>query len=236
MSKKIWFHKSNDDYRYWLHFGNSHCLSLELAGFRSKVGIGISEYDDRLTLHITIFFSIYLSTTWPRWIVKKMQDREIAIDFHDGNLWIKPFSDTMGWRRSDPWWKRGITLHIQDWLLGKAKYSFRELSQHKVNIDMPEKVYEATIKLTEDTWKKRWYWPRYVLKRARIEVEGGIPVPGKGENSWDCGEDATHGLTCPANNLDEAIAAIKKSVTERRLRYGGTNWKPENKTLPQGGR
>ena len=54
-----------------------------------------------------------------------------------------------------------------------------------------------------------------------------IPVPGKGENSWDCGEDATFSLSCPSTTISEAIGEMVKSCMRTRERYAGLDFKPE---------
>jgi hypothetical protein len=65
------------------------------------------------------------------------------------------------------------------------------------------------------------------MRRANLDIERGVPTPGKGENSWDCGQDATYGLTCPASTVEEALASLRASVMRDRERYGGKDWKPE---------
>jgi hypothetical protein len=62
--------------------------------------------------------------------------------------------------------------------------------------------------------------------RAKITPDTPIPFPGKGENSWDCGEDATHSMTCNATNEQEAVAKLVASVLNDRYRHGGKNWRP----------
>lgn len=52
-----------------------------------------------------------------------------------------------------------------------------------------------------------------------------IPVPGKGENSWDCGEDATYAFSCMADSVEDGIASLVRSILVRRRKYGGRNWR-----------
>jgi hypothetical protein len=54
-----------------------------------------------------------------------------------------------------------------------------------------------------------------------------VPFPGKGENSWDCGEDATHGYYGPAASIEDAVGNLVTSTLKRRRKYGGRDWKPE---------
>lgn len=91
---------------------------------------------------------------------------------------------------------------------------------------MPEHPYPATVRLFESTWKRpRWPFARRMV-RAEIEVEGGIPHPGKGENSWDCDDDATYSLTCQARTAEDAVAKLVGSVLRDRRNYGGRSWRP----------
>jgi hypothetical protein len=54
-----------------------------------------------------------------------------------------------------------------------------------------------------------------------------IPHPGKGENSYDCEDDATYSLTTEARNEAEAIGAMVATVMRSRQKYGGLNWQPK---------
>jgi hypothetical protein len=45
-------------------------------------------------------------------------------------------------------------------------------------------------------------------------------MPGKGENSWDVGDDAIYGGSCPAASCDAVVAHILASVYDRREKYG----------------
>lgn len=84
------------------------------------------------------------------------------------------------------------------------------------------------MELFESTWKRaRWFTHKNV--RASVDIPAGIPHPGKGENSWDCGEDRTYGLTTKADTVEKAIAAVVESSLRDRRRYGGDNWTPSEK-------
>jgi hypothetical protein len=58
------------------------------------------------------------------------------------------------------------------------------------------------------------------------EGRTGLPVPGKGENSYDCDEDAVFGGSIPARNADEACGRIVGSVMHDRARRAGPGWTP----------
>jgi hypothetical protein len=138
----------------------------------------------------------------------------------DGTLCLDVLTRTGEWRSRDPWWRKGIHINVPDLLLGRAKFSTVPLETEEVLIPMPEGCYPATVKMEQSTWARpRWFAKRVV--RADIDIPKAIPHEGKGENSWDCDEDATYGLCAPAANVEEAIGIVVGSVLRSRRRYGG---------------
>jgi hypothetical protein len=114
-------------------------------------------------------------------------------------------------------------LDFADFLLGDRVHSEEVLiRQPKLKIPMPEGTYDASAKLTRGTWKRpRWPFPLVVM-RVSIDIPDGIPIPGKGENSWDCGPDATYGTTGPASSIEEAVGDLVARTLETRKRRGGS--------------
>lgn len=94
---------------------------------------------------------------------------------------------------------------------------------------MPEATYYGEVEQFTSTWRRPRAWWKTIQKRAEIKIESGIPIPGKGENSWDCDQDAIYSLTTTASNLEEVIACLKENVMETRDRYGGAHWAPEQR-------
>lgn len=154
--------------------------------------------------------------------------RSIGISFFEQTIWFEIWNGDFGWDRRQPKWMSFIFSPV-DFLLGKRKYASKNLlaSPALVDAPMPEATYPVEVMLTEDSWKRpRWPWPM-VRRRADVKCLRPIPIPGKGENSWDCGEDAIYATGCAATTVDEALAALKDSVLKTRERYGGKNWKPD---------
>ena len=106
--------------------------------------------------------------------------------------------------------------------------------EHAVLISMPEGDYAALLKVERMTWTRK-LWPWRPLKRERtyrdITVPDCIPFSGKGENSWDCGEDGlcATGFDVEQARTDEAACALyAASVLEtRRKRHDPRVW-PES--------
>jgi hypothetical protein len=184
---------------------------------------------------------VYLSTHFLPfgWWPARLRSRETGIKFHSGIVWIdvlrRPHASWLnrrahtrrqmfdhyraeGWSRSFNW---------RNALLGAPKHSSETLGEHDAVVSMPEGDYPVRVTLTIDTWRRaRWFSKS--LRRANVEpTERAIPCPGKGENSWDCDEDATYGLTCPASTVEEAVAEMRSASMRSRTKYGsGEAWRP----------
>lgn len=142
------------------------------------------------------------------------------ISWHDGALWMEhPWIRQDGWDRSDPKWRRGpVRLPIVDWLIGRAVCETTEQAMDPVLIPMPEGCYQAAVTRGARTWRRRWYWPLRHRVDIWLDIPGGIPHAGKGENSWDCGDDALCGIG--GATIEEAIGRAVSSVLSSRTRHG----------------
>jgi hypothetical protein len=181
---------------------------------------------------LTLYFSIDSFrpvAALARWLLRNAgcEDREISWSVHDWAIWWSVWRDSSSWSSTVPYWRSG-SFHIDDFVLGKAKYSSRVLSEQAVKIAMPEGSYDATVKIEERSWKRpRWFVRRIV--GADVKIPAGIPFPGKGENSWDCGQDAVYGQSNQASTVEGAVAAVVESVLRSRRRYGGSvDWAPQS--------
>lgn len=143
----------------------------------------------------------------------------IDLSVHDAAVWWQFGGDRMSWSSKTPKWKNG-NFKLDDFFLGKQRYVQGSGTLHRVKIPMPEGSYDAEVELREDRWERpRWRTLR--LRRASVNVPQGIPHAGKGENSWDCGEDRLWGWSGPAENIEDAIAKTVQSVLRSRRRYDG---------------
>ena len=97
---------------------------------------------------------------------------------------------------------------------------------------MPEGKYPAHVKRERRTWKRpRWFTP-LVRGYWDVDVESGIPVPGKGENSWDCDDDAIFASSFSVNKAETAymagkcvaMDALRPAIGTRAL--VGYRWRP----------
>ena len=202
--------------------------------WHAKLEIGDGEHDLSVDLACGLF-ALWLGAE--RVLPRAWRDRErrIGVSWHAGTATISLWGNPYEWRRGQPWWW-SVRVTPADIVLGAWVYRTRELVEGSAVIPLPEASYPARITISEATWTRpRWPWPRRII-RAEIEVDGGIPIPGKGENAWDVDDDAIYSLTTPAATMPEAVAAMVGSVLETRLRHGGgMGWRPPEVSAVRGG-
>lgn len=192
----------------WFHVG------LQVGGWGD---------DDATLACCPCLWGLYLSVDGlPKWLRRWLpeEERECSLGVHDGCVWINPWTRVHEWRSKDPWWRKGLVLHVDDWLRGRRDYKAEVLQERDVLVPMPEGSYPARARLERCTWSRKRWWS-LVLKRVTIDVDNGIPHEGKGTESYNCGEDGTYSLTCPADTIEEGIGKLVASVLESRKRYGG---------------
>lgn len=222
--------------RAWLHWrGGNDSAYVEWSFGRFKFSLSFSH--DEEGLHwciqvplVSLFFGIEATRLARHY---KRGERELSLRVHDWAIWWTLWSTSTSWNSKTPRWRDGC-FHIDNFLLGKARYSERPLEYRFVEVPMPERAYIGCARLEEATWSRaRWFARRLI--RCEIKMLDGeqVPVPGKGENSWDCGEDAIFGSTVPARNIAEAVGELTGSALRTRARHGGQQWRPETKAAAE---
>jgi hypothetical protein len=146
--------------------------------------------------------------------------RECKVSIHDWTIRFIPWGRSMEWRTADPWWVRGVSLNLPDLLLGKTRYQTVTLKAGiPVKVPMPEGVYAGTAKIERATWKRPLWFARHRVS-TWIDVPKGVPFQGKGENSWDCGDDGLFGCGVSGESVERAVGHYVESVLTSRRRYG----------------
>lgn len=211
--------------RSWLHFSprgfSAREFRFEWNLWTHFCGISLKRCGDSggLTFHIAFPpFSFWLTLPLgrPRW-----SSHGVIFDLavHDSALWWQFGGNSMEWSSRTSKWKHG-SFNVADFLLGRTQFSQEVLSTHQVLIPMPEGGYPATVVLERCTWKRpRWF--ALVKPMADVKIPKGIPHQGKGENSYDCGEDRLFGLSRSASTIEQAIAGTVESALRSRRRYDG---------------
>lgn len=231
--------------RAWLHFGAQRDLTESYDHIRGIEWNLFRPNELRLSATVTLdanadhqivagfsflVASLYLTASLPygRWLRRHLpeESRRIGAGVDGNNLHVSLWEPD-GWDRENP---RGgqRTSVLDDFFLGDAKHEETVLEERETLIPMPEKNYPAHVKLVESRWKRpRWFTKK--MLRFKVDIPGGIPKPGKGENSWDCGEDATFGLTARGSTVAEAVSSVVECVLRDRERHGGRDWRPATK-------
>lgn len=128
-------------------------------------------------------------------------------------------------------WREGY-VNLAQSLFGEATSDTHVIAEADVVIPLPEGGYPAHVTLERCLWRRERGRVRTTW-RADVKPIVGIPEPGKGENSWDCGDDATYEMSTPVSGpdgewLSEAVGAMVNSVMRQRERYGsGQSWTPD---------
>ena len=197
-------------------------------------GVEFGYHDEPVNCQLYFWpFSIYLNADTPLLcrlrdsLAPKYDEREISLHVSPkGNRttvrWLL-WHSTSSWSSRTPRWRCG-SFDLADSVLGRREMRWETVSTQIVSIPMPERTYEATIEIRDHvSWRKRLpFWTKR-LRCADVEIPSGIGFPGKGENSWDCGDDATYGMSCGAETVEEAIGKVVASVMRDRMRYGGSH-------------
>jgi len=207
-------------WRRWFYFGPKVCISYDFYLFGRHAGIDLRRGSRSLTLFIGIpyIFSFWLKLGG---ILPHGERRKIGISFFGGSLWWNVWIDEDVWSSKDSKWRRG-SFNFADFFLGKHKYSSIVVESRPITIPMPERLYTGTATLTDDSWTRKRGFTK-TIRRCTIEVPEGVPHEGKGENSWDCGTDATFSSTFAAKDIPSAVGHFIGSCLQTRIKYGG--WK-----------
>jgi len=133
----------------------------------------------------------------------------------------------VAWTRFATW--PGVRLKVdprlRDWLLGRRECVTTVGEPFPVVVPMPEGNYPAKVKREERVWRRK-RWPFSAERRVdySIDMDVPVPVPGKGENSWDCDDDAIWGTG--GSSVPEAVANVTRAALRDRERYASSEWTP----------
>ena len=224
--------------KYWLHgrawiWRMSVCWCLPTEHWMISFGVNGGDSNNELTFSIGVgILALYVSIKfyrfnvghWSKTLKEKFfihEEREFDLYYYNKAFWLRLWGDPMGgWSRDMSWHLVSHSFHLDDFFLGKIEYSEMTLKEGDIYIPMPEGSYPAKYKQYIAT-RKRKRWFKKEIMMVQIDIPNGIPHEGKGENSYDCGEDALYGLTTPANKIEDAVGKVVSSVLNDRKRYGG---------------
>lgn len=216
---RFWFQNLNKNGGRMFYFrGYIGKLRYEFASgpsIRLELNHGTISSDAETTISIGLFFvTVYLSLPLPKkWYLSRKciatwdDNREFTLTdsrrygfyFHDW-AFVWSFHQKVGESSSqDPWWMRQY-IHIDDLFLGRTEYMTRDIyDAEKISFKIGDKEFVMdSIRWFDATWFRR-HIPICWLEQKQVRVEMKISKPpmraGKGENSWDCGDDGVFGVT-----------------------------------------
>ena len=241
--KRIWFHWQNLNERgllggivhgrAWLRiFAWALHWEWHLWGRTCHLGVDVPSHGGGEEVLFKAAFppvSIYFGIAPPfhswLWKLAPSSDRECQISVHDWAVWINPWSLQNEWHKKDPWWVRGLTIHIDDLIWGSQKCTTTEPRQTEpVAIELDGRIYRGTAHYERRVWKRpRWFAKQRDSTWIDMDTKDGLPHAGKGENSWDCGDDALCGWGVEGWDKIKAITHGIETVMKYRRRYGNAS-------------
>lgn len=241
---RFWYQDLNkDEKRKRLFYFRGSVGSNKRDWFRYEFASGpscklrISDDDGALAFSFgLIFFTLYL-TLFQLGTPKFMLGRGTGFYWYEWELWWE--CNQLKWESSssDPWWRKGA-IHFDEIFLGKAELiRDRWTSSENIEFELGGKKF-VMDSIKWEKWRRfRRHIPYILYHRDSFHVDMEIKNPplysGKGENSWDCGDVGTYGLSMvwkhlpPSwNNRIEcsklAVDEYVKNVLNYAKRYGGS--------------
>jgi hypothetical protein len=127
-------------------------------------------------------------------------------------------------------------------VMGRNEYKsepLREWDEDNFTLVVPwngkREHHRVKAEVRRESWTRtRWPWrskPWRTSLCLHVDSKTGIPIPGKGENSWDQGDDAMMGFAASVTGTsdDEVMAGAQQlvdTIVRTRMRYGGKRWEP----------
>lgn len=170
-------------------------------------------------------------------VTKRIGHRVLRFATHDGAFWWEtPLADPDGGPCDEPWYVRG-DFHFVDALLGKTETkTIKTEGPTRVEVHMPEGVYTGTCEIERRLiGRPRWFSAPQTIARIGLDAPHGIPFPGKGENSYDCEDDAMYMFSTEARSPADAVGQLVGRVLHLRWSRGGKSWRPSPSSSNDGG-
>ena len=170
-----------------------------------------------------LLFSIYMTFNTARFCgqpYRELRQRELSATWHDGTIQLNLWTGGGVRVRARPWHRNCVILNVREWFTGRPEYSQTKGDPLDIVIPMPEGCYAATATPVVRVWRNRF--GKTVSESWDVSIPSGIPFQGKGENSWDCGDDGLYG-TGGSGTLEEVIGEVVASVLTSRKRYGNVS-------------
>jgi hypothetical protein len=172
---------------------------------------------NRLAAHVAVpWFHLFVHRSCAR----RFRDSQWGAYWYHGSLaLLLGASEDRDWKGWRGWHKRPVYLPVKHWVTGKPVCETVKGEPIDVLVPMPEGCYPAVVTPETRTWTYRF---GYQVSRTDYWLEvthrGGIPHAGKGENSYDCGDDGLCGIG--GDSVEHVIGRAVARVLKSRRRYG----------------
>lgn len=163
------------------------------------------------------------------------EGRETGFYWVEGMLVVKLWGGDAGWSAEDarkaPWNGNGWITHLNvvGWIRGEGEVTREPAEVTSTPVIMPEGLYEAVVTMQRHRTAYRFYTTPWAW-RVSIEIIGGIPLPGKGENEYDLDDDAVYVQTSGTQDLkptaEGVAAALASEILQDRVKLAGPGWVP----------
>ncbi len=250
---KRWFH-----FRGSVYFGEKERRSFDYS-FASGPALSLKythgsgdEYKSLIVigaLFFTMYFTFYLPkrfyfqkkciATWdkenPNREFYLCQGRKFGFYLYDWAFVWSFYEKEHESSTRDPWWMSQY-IHIDEIFLGKMEAIKDDLqSEENIYFMLGDKEFKMDS-ISWHRWRRfRRFIPYSLYHKTTLSLELKITRPpvraGKGENSWDCGDDGTYGMsthwphpipgwTNRDAHIKQAIEIYVESVMRDVKRYG----------------
>lgn len=200
-------------------------------------GAGVSVHPEGVTTHTYLgLVSVFVTSDAPA--VERLARRIVGREARDLSVvaYLEPAAADPPCVQWSAWvdpcqhgggasWRRGCWLPL-DTLLGRFEVQTEHGDAVPVVIPMPEGVYHGIARRAVRTWTRpRWPVAWLRIEDVSIEVPDGIPIPGKGEMSYDTADDALCGWS-HRGPVSEAVIDGIASALRTRAQRSGIAWRP----------
>lgn len=220
--------------RCWLSWGKERRSQIEMEWCAPSKDIRLFMYlnhygDDAIAFSISLYFFSFHIGFQNHKLYKLLEKitrrkgetytngREIGFYISHGAVSLNLWNDPMEWNSKDPWWWHNYFV-VQDVIFGRTKHEREILRVEDVEVPLPEKTYKGVGTLSRSTVKRpRWFSKTHM--NVEIKVEEGVPHPGKGTMSYNCGEDHMYSQFASGDSIERGIGEFVGSVLWYRRNY-----------------
>jgi hypothetical protein len=184
------------------------------------------------SITLALWRIIFLHLAWDMFGWFPNTSREVSLKWSDGEIWWNFWNHPSDWSRGE--W-RGYFNPLRwllNLLLGKRTVQEVPIRSKQAYVYLPEGFIPAECVMTEMVYTRpRWPWPIRRYRLVNICPVVGVPVPGRGENSWDGDDDTVQAMSVRADDINSALRQFSESVMQYRLKDGGSDWRPNYGTF-----